>query len=84
MSKAGNTGHEKDLLRQAMLDPAAFAWLASRGQWRIAPHLDLLAEKLLDVAQGKITRLLIQMPPRHGKSEFASKRFPKWQEPEVK
>jgi predicted phage terminase large subunit-like protein len=69
---------QQDLLRQAMLDPAAFAWLASRGQWQIAPHLDLLAERLLDVAQGRLTRLLIQMPPRHGKSEFASAHFPAW------
>jgi len=66
------------LLLQASLDPAAFAWLASRGQWQIAPHLDLLAERLLDVAQGKLKRLLIQMPPRHGKSEFASAHFPAW------
>ena len=78
MSRGETTRDEQDLLRQATLDPAAFAWLASQGQWRIAPHLDLLAEKLLDVAQGKTTRLLIQMPPRHGKSEFASGHFPAW------
>jgi predicted phage terminase large subunit-like protein len=71
-------GYEQDLLRQASLDPAAFAWLASRGQWQVAAHLDLLAERLLDVAQGKLKRLLIQMPPRHGKSEFASAHFPAW------
>jgi hypothetical protein len=34
---------ERDFLAQASLDPAAFAWLASRGAWQIAPHLDLLA-----------------------------------------
>ena len=78
MSAAAARGYEQDLLRQASLDPAAFAWLASREQWHIAPHLDLLAERLLDVAQGKLTRLLIQMPPRHGKSEFASGHFPAW------
>ena len=69
---------ETDCLRLASLDPAAFAWLASRGQWQVAAHLDLLAERLLDVAQGKLKRLLIQMPPRHGKSEFASAHFPAW------
>jgi len=78
VSMAAATGYEQDLLRQASLDPAAFAWLASRGQWQVAPHLDLLAERLLDVAQGKLKRLLIQMPPRHGKSEFASAHFPAW------
>lgn len=45
---------------------------------RDAPHLQLLNQKLLDVASGKIDRLLITMPPRHGKSEFASKYFPAW------
>jgi len=75
---SGVASCEQDLLRQASLDPAAFAWLASRGQWQLAPHLDLLAERLLDVAQGKLKRLLIQMPPRHGKSEFASAHFPAW------
>ena len=61
---------EEDRLQQtqAALDPAAFAWLASRGRWKIAPHLELLDEKLLDVAEGKCKRLLIQMPPRHGKA----------------
>jgi len=78
MSAAATTDCEHDILRQASLDPAAFAWLASRGQWQIAPHLDLLAERLLDVAQGKLKRLLIQMPPRHGKSEFTSGHFPAW------
>ncbi len=78
MTTATTVDFEQDLLRQAVLDPAAFAWLASRGHWQIAPHLDLLAEKLLDVAQGKCTRLLIEMPPRHGKSEFASGHFPAW------
>ena len=31
-----------------------------------------------DVAAGKSPRLMILMPPRHGKSELASKNFPAW------
>lgn len=31
-----------------------------------------------DVAEGKSPRLMIQMPPRHGKSELASVKFPAW------
>ncbi len=42
------------------------------------PHLELLNRKLLAVSDGQISRLLIAMPPRHGKSEFASKYFPAW------
>lgn len=30
------------------------------------------------MANGQIKRLMIFMPPRHGKSELASKRFPSW------
>ena len=48
-----------------------------------APHMRLIAEKLEQVAryiqtQGKegIGRLMILMPPRHGKSEQASRKFP--------
>lgn len=43
-----------------------------------APHHRLIAEKLEDVASGRVARLMIFMPPRHGKSELASKRFPAW------
>lgn len=38
----------------------------------------MIAEKLEAVARGEIKRLRIHMPPRHGKSELASKRFPAW------
>lgn len=41
-----------------------------------APHHSLIAEKLEAVGRGEISRLMILMPPRHGKSELASRRFP--------
>lgn len=47
-------------------------------QYVPAPHHALIAEKLEDVAHGRIDRLMINMPPRHGKSELASRRFPAW------
>lgn len=37
-----------------------------------------LARALQDVESGKIPRLIITFPPRHGKSELSSKRFPAW------
>jgi len=46
--------------------------------YRPAPHHEMIAEKLEAVARGEIKRLRIHMPPRHGKSELASKRFPAW------
>ena len=41
-------------------------------------HHKLFAEKLERVAQGKCKRLIVNMPPRHTKSEFASVFFPSW------
>ena len=43
-----------------------------------AEHHFKICEKLEQVAEGKIKRLMIFMPPRHGKSELASRRFPAW------
>lgn len=39
-------------------------------------HHAALAAKLDQVAEGKIKRLLVLMPPQHGKSELVSRRFP--------
>lgn len=41
-------------------------------------HHELIAEKLQEVADHKIRKLMIFMPPRHGKSELASIKFPAW------
>lgn len=46
--------------------------------YRPADHHELIAEKLEQVESGEIKRLMIFMPPRHGKSELASRRFPAW------
>jgi len=37
-----------------------------------------IAEQLERVERGDIDRLMIMCPPRHGKSELASRRFPGW------
>lgn len=37
-----------------------------------------IAEKLEQVEKGKITKLMIFCPPRHGKTEITSVRFPAW------
>ncbi len=41
-------------------------------------HHRIIAEKLELVAQGKLKRLIINMPPRHSKSELASYLMPAW------
>lgn len=50
----------------------------TNAQYRAAAHHMLIAEKLEAVERGEIDRLMINMPPRHGKSELASRRFPAW------
>ena len=47
-------------------------------QYQRAAHHELIAKKLEAVERGEIDRLMIFMPPRHGKSELASVRFPAW------
>jgi predicted phage terminase large subunit-like protein len=41
-------------------------------------HHRVIAEKLEKVARGEIKRLIVNMPPRHSKSEFASFMMPAW------
>jgi predicted phage terminase large subunit-like protein len=41
-------------------------------------HHALMAQKFEDIANGKSRRLIINMPPRHTKSEFASYLLPAW------
>lgn len=51
------------------------------GQWadyKPSAHHRILAKKLEGVANGTIKRLIVEMPPRHGKSMEASEFFPAW------
>lgn len=41
-------------------------------------HHETIAAALEQVETGAYQRLIISMPPRHGKSELASRRFPAW------
>lgn len=47
-------------------------------KYKPAPHHRLIASYLERVASGEIKRLVITMPPRHGKSMLASEFFPAW------
>lgn len=50
----------------------------TNSSYESAPHHELIASKLEAVMRGEIKRLIICMPPRHGKSELASRRFPSY------
>ena len=61
--------------------PAAFADTLSkrRGKrWNRARHLNHISSALADLVHGQRRRLLLSIPPRHGKSELGSHWFPLW------
>ena len=45
-------------------------------RYRWYRHVEILAEALEAVVAGELTRLMVFMPPRHGKSELVSRAFP--------
>ena len=55
-----------------------FAMGLSRGRWKTSPHLRLLSRWLVDAAARRRKRIIVTMPPRHGKSETCSVWFPAW------
>ena len=62
----------------ACKDYESYTELVHHGQWKRARHLDLLCHALEDVERGDTTRLIISMPPRHGKSMTVTQTFPSW------
>ena len=68
----------KQKIQNAKENYCAYMQLVYHGRWKRARHLDLLCELLEDVERGDITRLIITMPPRHGKSMTVTESFPSW------
>lgn len=70
--KAAQELLRRRLARRGLIDFTRYTF----PRYRPADHHYQIAEKLESVALGKIKRLMIFVPPRHGKSELASRRFP--------
>ena len=49
-----------------------------QSEYQTARHHRVIAAALEEVEQGRIKRLIINCPPRHGKSQLASRMFPAW------
>lgn len=64
----------EDFAFSRLIPYAAFQWPG----YRDAAHHRLIARKLEAVERGDVRRLMINMPPRHGKSMLASEFFPAW------
>jgi predicted phage terminase large subunit-like protein len=68
------------LLAQNLSAFSEFAFGVVRPALRFKPnwHLEAVAEKLSQVARGKVRRLIITLPPRNLKSLYASVCLPAW------
>jgi len=64
----------RDRCRGDFLEFVKFHW----DGFIMGRHHKILAEKLNRISQGKCKRLMVMLPPRHSKSEFASTYFPAW------
>ena len=69
--------NSRDLLALAREDLACYA-LAVYPNFELAAHHRLIVDKLEAVERGEISRLMIFMPPRHGKSLLGTQIFPAW------
>lgn len=58
--------------------PGALAHWVTGGKELDAPHLDLIDGAFIDIADGATDRVMITMPPRHGKTRRASRWGPLW------
>src|ERR1700730_11612330 len=66
---------QQEILRLVRDDLACYA-VAMWPRFELAAHHQLIVERLEAVERGEIPRLMISMPPRHGKSLLASQIFP--------
>lgn len=66
------------ILEAMQLDPIVFAHYASHGTWQPAQHLQHIAKEVLRTVDGLGDRLMVNAPPRSGKSQFLSRFFPAW------
>src|SRR5580704_15139047 len=63
----------------SILTPGIVAATASGGRWRMTRHLAAIDRAIVDTILGRSAPILvIEAPPRHGKSELVSRYLPAW------
>lgn len=67
-----------DRVQLARAHPVFWAMLTSEGRWLPARHLLYLARKMMRLVSGESRRLIVSMPPRHGKTAFMWRHFGSW------
>ena len=65
---------KRELSRRRLLDFIRYNFPTYQVSW----HHKLIVDALQRVERGELKRLMITMPPRHGKSEICSIQFPAW------
>jgi predicted phage terminase large subunit-like protein len=63
------------LASQSYID---YVQLIHAGAWKRASHLDLVCKELESIMRGENKRLMVFMPPRHGKSMCVTETFPSY------
>lgn len=63
---------------QGTLTPGLFGTTVSEGQYKLPPHIAHLDRVVTETVARGNGRLLVTMPPQHGKSEYISKYLPAW------
>lgn len=61
-----------------LLSPADLGVVDSGGWFGVPRHVDALNRELVRLAGSSGGRLIVEMPPRHGKSTLVSQFFPAW------
>ena len=46
--------------------------------WKMGRHIEIISDKLKELEDGTIKRLMVFLPPRSSKSVICSKLFPAW------
>ena len=69
--------NRSDALELARSSLAAYG-AALRPDFEIPDHIRIVVDALERLENGKLTRLLVILPPRHGKSLLCSQIFPSW------
>ncbi|WP_260596651.1 phage terminase large subunit [Sphingomonas endolithica] len=80
LSPLARRAFAQDVTRRSLGHFHAEAFRILHGGEEISPgnHIDAMVHCLEQLASGKIRKLIITLPPRHGKSELVSGAFPAW------
>jgi predicted phage terminase large subunit-like protein len=83
MSEACLTPEDRAILeeyavRTARTNFSQYCELTYRGLWQPTKYTDLICEKLEKVERGEIRKLILTLPPQHGKSMCVTETFPSW------